>query len=1138
MKSAARQFFHLIARRAKLRSLLVLALVPGLGALALVAHISYRNGQAEFESSTLHSAQILMQAVDSEFSGDQLALQALASSTDLRENNLASFYREAVKFTRSAPAVSHIVLTDANGQQLLNSLVPFGSPLPKTQNMDRVRQLFATGKPSISDLIQGTLSKQWSITLDVPVVRDGKTIYALSMVLKAERMQQILVSLGLDGQWSASIFDRNGTIVGRLRNPETNIGRPAAEIVRQFMRGTQRNGLVEGMTQEGLHVWGAVHRSPSTGYAVTVSLPYAHLQDALWRSVATASLAAIVLMIICMAFAWRFAEQILGSVNEITRAAADAEKGELNITLDRKGPVEFIEMAEQFERMLKAVRASDATQRRMNRALRLLTECTEAMARASDEQAFMDAICRLIVESGGYKMAWIGFAEHDLDKTVRPAAWHGDEDGYLSSVRVQNFRTNPDIQPWRDALSQRGYQSSIGLPLLDGGHAFGALTIYAIEPDAFEPDEVHLLQELASNVAFGILSLRSDIVREAAEAQLRKLSQAVEQSPESIVITDLEGRIEYVNQAFLRITGYRHEEVIGQNPNLNAAARNDPAAYADLWSTLRRGETWKGQFISHRKDGTEFVEFAVIGPIRDDDGRITHYLSIKEDITEKSRLADELEQHRHHLEDLVSERTQALLLALQQAESANRAKSTFLSNMSHELRTPLNSVIGFARLMAKSERLNDNEKKNLEIISRAGNHLLTLINDVLELAKIESGQVSVSDAATDVAALVHEVVDMLRPRAEQGGLALDVRIEGVPNALHTDTVKLRQILINLLSNALKFTRQGSVALTVRGARVEHGNSRLEFEIRDSGIGIDPADQQRIFEPFVQAVTHATSAGTGLGLPITQRYLRMMGSELTLESAPGAGSVFRFSLTLPVVDAMPQPIAARGTVTGLRPADWGKRVLIIEDNEDARLLVEQLLTPLGFAVVHAEDGEAGVRKAAEFGVDLVLTDWRMPKMDGLEAAHQIRRLALARQPKILMLTASAFEEQKQLALATDIDDFLRKPFQEDELFDAIERHLEIRFVRKGGALAGAPAPVTSATEKVTPEEMQTLLTQQFAQLKTAVEELNQNKLNAVLTDIEQTNPGLAFRLRAMARSFRYAELWAALGGESVNPIESA
>jgi two-component system, sensor histidine kinase and response regulator len=979
MKSAARQFFYLIARRAKLRSLLVLALLPGFGALALVAYISYQNGRAEFERSVLYSAQILMQAVDSEFSGDQLALRALATSSDLRENDLAGFYREATEFVRSAGTVNHIVLTDAAGQQILNTSLPYGASLPKTQNMERVQQVFTSGKPSISDLLKGTVSKQWSIILDVPVVRDGKVIYALGMVLKAERMQRILTSLHLDEQWSASIYDRKGTIVGRLRNPEDFVGRPGADMVLQMMR-EERNGVGEGMTADGLHVWGAIHRSPSTGYAVAVSLPYNRVQGALWQSVATASLAAIVLMMVCLAIAWRFAEQILSSVKEITKAAAEAEKGELNLTLDRKGPIEFIEMAEQFDRMLKALRTSDASQ--------------------------------------------------------------------------------------------------------------------------------------------------------------RKLSQAVEQSPESIVITDLNARIEYVNEAFLRITGYRRDEVIGQKPNIIASGRTAPTAYADLWRTLKRGDTWKGEFINRRKDGIEFVEFAVISPIRSDDGRITHYLGVKEDITEKSRLANELERHRHHLEDLVSERTHALALALQQAETANRAKSTFLSNMSHELRTPLNSVIGFARLMTKSERLNETERKNLEIISRAGNHLLTLINDVLELSKIEAGQVSVCDAATDVAALVREVADMLRPRAEQGDLSLEIRIEGVPDTLHCDTVKLRQILINLLSNAVKFTRQGGVTLTVRGAPAGRGSARLEFEIRDSGIGIDPADQQRIFEPFVQAVTHATSAGTGLGLPITQRYLRMMGSELTLESAPGAGSVFGFALTLPVVDAAPRTVAARGPVVGLSPADWGKCILVVEDNEDARLLVEQLLTPLGFAVVQAENGEVGVRKAAELSADLILMDWRMPKMDGLEAARRIRRLTLPKQPKILMLTASAFEEQKQSALATGIDDFVRKPFQEDELFDAIERHLEICFVRKGEEPAGEPAPETGASEGVTPEEVQALPAQQFERLKTAVEELNQNKLNAVLADIARTNPGLGLRLRAMARNFRYAELWAALGGASVNPIENA
>ena len=483
----------------------------------------------------------------------------------------------------------------------------------------------------------------------------------------------------------------------------------------------------------------------------------------------------------------------------------------------------------------------------------------------------------------------------------------------------------------------------------------------------------------------------------------------------------------------------------------------------------------------------------------------------------------------NHLEELIDERTQALAVALQEAEGANRAKSIFLSNMSHELRTPLNAVIGFSRLMANSHNLGEAERKNLEIINRSGNHLLTLINDVLELSKIDAGRVDLVEDATDVSTLVREVVDMLRQRAEQAGLTLTVEIDSVPAALKVDAVKLRQILINLLGNAIKFTPQGGVTVRVRSVPIQAAAVQLAFEVRDTGIGIAPEDQQRIFEPFVQMVTHATTAGTGLGLTITLQYLKMLGSELTVESIPGVGSTFRFALNVPVVDAriVSAPTEV-GRAVGLDAMDRGKRILIAEDNADARLLLQQLLMPLGFEVAEAVDGIEAIARAKTFEPDLILMDWRMPKLDGLEAGKRILAQTSGKPPKIVMLTASAFEEQRQEALTAGINDFLRKPLQENELYAALEAQLNIRF-RRGSvsptAAAAVQASVDAAALANLPEE-------QRAALAMAVEELNRSKLSAALVEIDKINPQLATSIGQMADAFRYKELLEMICGHSV------
>ncbi|MES2264412.1 MAG: ATP-binding protein [Pseudomonadota bacterium] len=297
---------------------------------------------------------------------------------------------------------------------------------------------------------------------------------------------------------------------------------------------------------------------------------------------------------------------------------------------------------------------------------------------------------------------------------------------------------------------------------------------------------------------------------------------------------------------------------------------------------------------------------------------------------ERQRAESQLADYRSGLENLVAERTRELASALHQAQAANRAKSVFLSNMSHELRTPLNAVIGFSKMMAGSRAMNEGERENLGIINRSGTHLLGMINDILEQSKIEAGQLNLREDACDVGALLDQVIGEWRPRAEQAGLTLALEAGPLPALLRVDAGKLRQVLTGLLGNAVKFTRQGGVALTVQAgpAQARGQSMRLVFSVRDSGIGIAPQDRQRIFRPFVQMVTDATSAGTGLGLSICRQYLQLMGSELELESAPGQGSTFRFGLTLEVADAAPAAYAANLTgvadmadvtgVTGVSP----------------------------------------------------------------------------------------------------------------------------------------------------------------------------------------------------------------------------
>ncbi|MFZ1827367.1 MAG: response regulator [Candidatus Competibacteraceae bacterium] len=477
----------------------------------------------------------------------------------------------------------------------------------------------------------------------------------------------------------------------------------------------------------------------------------------------------------------------------------------------------------------------------------------------------------------------------------------------------------------------------------------------------------------------------------------------------------------------------------------------------------------------------------------------------------ESRLAATVEQLRQH--------EIALIAALNRAETASRAKSAFVSNMSHELRTPLNAIIGFSELMAKSKTLGDTDRKNLEIINRSGDHLLALINDVLEISKIEAGHVELLEEATDVGRLLRDVVALLQPRAQRAGLALTADIGRLPDALLcVDATKLQQVLLNLLSNAINFTRQGSVTLAVDGQPVENGALRLAVKVRDTGIGIAPEDQKRIFEPFTQIAPHATSAGTGLGLAITRQYLAMMGGELEVESTPAVGSTFRFALLLPVLKGgVTAPDEGDSTPSAL---DHGKRILIADDDADARQLLAQILSPLGFVLAEAADGIEAVERSASFAPDLIIMDWRMPKLDGLQAVQRIMAQPGERRPKIVMASASALEEQRRTAMSAGISDFLRKPLREGVLLDVLAVHLGLHFRTRqpdetGPATASAPVEAAAGIADL-PLDVKLAL-------REAVAELDPAKIRAILARIEGDQPELAGRIGRMSDEFQFQEL---------------
>lgn len=384
-----------------------------------------------------------------------------------------------------------------------------------------------------------------------------------------------------------------------------------------------------------------------------------------------------------------------------------------------------------------------------------------------------------------------------------------------------------------------------------------------------------------------------------------------------------------------------------------------------------------------------------------------------------------------------------LAKAKEAAEAANRAKSVFLANMSHELRTPLNAILGFTQVMLRDPALSHEQQDNLNIIHRSGEHLLALINDVLDMSKIEAGRITLNENGFDLYQLLDSIESMLHLRAEAKGLQLLFDYaDALPRYIKVDDSKLRQVLINLIGNAIKFTQTGGVVL-----RVISMPERLRFEVEDTGVGIEEAELETLFEPFVQTgAGRKAKEGTGLGLPISRQFVRLMGGDITVRSTPGQGTVFQFEIPVTLAEAndLKNPQQQR-RVIGLAPDQPVYRLLVVDDRWENRQLVVKLLTPMGFEVQEAENGQAAIERWERWSPHLIWMDMRMPIMDGYEATRYIKRQLKGQATVIIALTASALEEEKSIVLSAGCDDFVRKPFREEVLFAKMAEHLGVQYI---------------------------------------------------------------------------------------------
>ncbi len=729
-----------------------------------------------------------------------------------------------------------------------------------------------------------------------------------------------------------------------------------------------------------------------------------------------------------------------------------------------------------------------------------------------------------------------------------------------------------------------------------------------------------------------------------SEETARKLSTAVEQNPASVVITNLDGTIEYVNPKFVEKTGYTVEEAIGQNPRILQSGTMPRYIYTQMWAALSAGKEWRGELHNRHKNGALYWESASISPIRDENDHVTHYLAIKEDITERKRMETELREKEHiqrtlmenlpvgfiiidaatrviervnpaaaqmfgaPVEDIVGIRchrfmcpadesscpiidldqtvdssdrlliqhdgkqipvlktvtritvqsreklmeciidirsrvaaeealkdaNQQLKAAIAQAEAlaekaeaANRSKSAFLANMSHEIRTPLNAILGYSQLLQQDASLARDHREQIRTINRSGDHLLELINDILEMSKIEAGQVKISNEPVDLVRLIKDIDSIFQLSCQRKNIQLKIEADGqLPDRLIADHGKIRQIVINLMSNAVKFTSEGGI--TLRVAAKMNGPKRwaVSIDIMDTGHGISMDEQTRLFQAFEQTASgHKASEGTGLGLSISKAYARAMGGDLQLvKSAVGQGTVFRFTFPADRIDRVPEDfeeIPSQPVVVGLKPGQPTFRTLIVEDDPISSKILFKLLKKYDFDVRVVDSGEAALHVLEHFAPQVVLMDIVMEGIDGYETSRRIRRLTGGRDVKIIAITASGtnIDDLRRQSDAAGIDALVLKPFKVTEIIDLIQ------------SLCGAM--VTVETPSQTPSDpsgnqahrgRQILLPENLSgDLRAAVEMGDMMAFNQIVEQVADIDNDFKSQLVELAHQYDYVKL---------------
>jgi PAS domain S-box-containing protein len=777
--------------------------------------------------------------------------------------------------------------------------------------------------------------------------------------------------------------------------------------------------------------------------------------------------------------------------------------------------------------------------------LSTVMKATHAISSEIEMDRLLNKIMRIVIENAGAQYGYLLIEKNGIWTVVAKGGGNQEEiekplpatidESDLISPGVVRFvaRTGENVVLDNAALQgdfvndshvrNKKNKSLLCVPIL---HRRKLISILYLENNltthAFTPGRVQFLELLLSQAA---VSLENAQIYEALRASEQKFHAIFEQTFQFIGLLSTDGTVLAANHSALQFKGVKEDTVLGKlfwdTPWWTHSPQMQQRVHAAVQEAAN-GNLVRFEATHTAQDGSvHYIDFS-IKPIIDSSGRVLQLIPEGRDITERKQAEEELRKHRDHLEEMIRERTAELTIAKEQAESANKAKSTFLSNMSHELRTPLNSILGFARLTKVLPGLTAEQKKNLDIITLSGGHLLNLINNVLDMSKIESGRMTLDVTPLDLYQLLQEMRSLLYVNAEERGLSFIVeQSPQLPREVEVDGGKLRQTLINLLGNAIKYTKQGGIVLRAKVAEKKAEQMRLRFEVEDTGSGISEDDRKRLFQPFVQLKGRgAVEKGTGLGLSISRQYVELMGGHIDVISEKDKGSLFFFEIPvkeLPLEEA--EVVLEHGRAIGIEKGQPRYRLLIVEDQLENRMLLHKILQPFDFDIREAANGKDAVELFEQWHPDLIWMDMRMPVMDGLEATHRIKSMDAGTHTKVIAITAQALEEERMKIMQAGCDDFIRKPYREREIFDALTKHLGLRFVYEEEQALSLKEQQTELRS----EHLEKVPSELIQKLHQAVIELNPEPIQELTNQITNYDRVIGRALQRLVVRFDYGRL---------------